>query len=135
MAICGDTVMPEHWYEMWEEGGTTIDCFVNFLELIIDNLAAIAPNWTFHFTIDNLSLHMSTRVSNLIIGRGHHLVFRDPYYPIDGAIEYIFNTLQSSLRLKMYDIETRDDILFKIEETIANMAIFTPYFWHVGFVL
>ena len=135
MAICGDPAMPERWHEMWEEGGTTIDRFVDFLERVINDLEAIAPNRTFYFTMDNLSSHTSARVSNLVIGRGHRLIFRAPYYPIDGAIEYVFNTLQASLRLKMYQIDTREDLMLNIEQSIANIAIFTPYFCHVGFVL
>ena len=134
LAICGDLLLPERWTDMWDQGGTTVDRLLNFLRRVIDDLAQVAPNRSFCFTMDNLSTHRSPLISNLIFAHGHRLVFRAPYYPIDGAIEYVFNTVQSMLRLKLNEILTREDLVEQIRLEIANIPIFTPYFRHVGFI-
>ena len=134
LAICGDPILPERWTEMWDEGGTTVERLLAFLQQVIDDLAQVAPNRSFCFTMDNLSTHRSPLIANLIFAHGHRMVLRAPYYPIDGAIEYVFNTVQTMLRLKLQEIFSRDDLVLHIQLEIANIPIFTPYFRHVGFI-
>jgi hypothetical protein len=40
----------------------------------------------------------------IIYAAGHRLAFRAPYYPIDGPIEFVFNTVQGMLRINMAQI-------------------------------
>ena len=44
--------------------------------------------------MDNLWSHRNQQMSAIIIGAGHRIVFCAPYYPVDGPIEYVFNTVQ-----------------------------------------
>jgi transposase len=41
------------------------------------------------FTMDNLLTHRNAAIAQLIMSRGHLVIFRAPYYPVDGAIEYV----------------------------------------------
>ena len=90
-------------------------------------------NW-YCFTMDNLNSHTNHAVQNLIINAGHRIIFRAPYYPVDGAIEYIFNVIQCALRLQLRDIKTTDDYKRVLEHIITNMPEFSNFFRHVGFV-
>jgi len=66
----------------------------------------------------------------LIWAAGHRLVFRAPYYPIDGPIEYVFNTIQGVLRIRM-DVITDGPSLINV--AIAAVPSFEPYFVNCGF--
>jgi len=43
----------------------------------------------------------------IIYAAGHRLAFRAPYYPVDGPIEFVFNTTQGMLRLKWAELLVR----------------------------
>mmetsp|Transcript_4547 Transcript_4547/g.5103 ORF Transcript_4547/g.5103 Transcript_4547/m.5103 type:complete len:90 (-) Transcript_4547:448-717(-) len=83
-------------------------------------------NGQFEFT----SLHS---VSAMIYAAGHRLVFRAPYYPVDGPIEYVFNTLQAYLRINMYRITNGETLVHEIHNGIASMDNFVQYFIFCGF--
>ena len=134
MGILADPELPERFAKMWSDGGTTIDRFEEFIEEIIDGLERVAPGRRFCFIMDNLSAHKNARIKNLIYGHGHRLAFRAPYYAVDGPIEYVFNTIQCLLRVHMRDIVTQLDLQTKLEEVIASIPTFAPYFHHCGFV-
>jgi hypothetical protein len=36
---------------------------------------------------------------------GHRVMFRAPYYPIDGPIEFVFNTIETFLTINMHKVE------------------------------
>ena len=84
--------------------------------------------------MDNLNSHTNAAVLALIFNAGHRIVFRAPYHPVDGAIEYIFNVIQCTLRIRMRDIKTTDDFILQMRHIITNMPTFAPFFAHVGFV-
>ena len=47
----------------------------------------------FCFIVDNLQSHHNQQMVAFIITQGHRLIFRAPYYPVDGPIEYMYPTL------------------------------------------
>ena len=71
----------------------------------------------------------------VIYQAGHRVVPRAPYWPVDGAIEYVFNTLQVLLCVNLREIKDNDDLINHIQNIIANFERFTEYFHHVGFIL
>lgn len=137
MAISGDDDEEnggERWYETWEEGGTTIERFVGFLQRVIDEIGPGTNERRRVFTMDNLAAHRNPEVHVLILGSGHRLLYRAPYYPVDGPIEYVFNTIQNLLCVlymrEIIDIET---LRIRFEQVVGSMDDFSNYFAHVGF--
>ena len=51
----------------------------------------------------------------------------------DGAIEYVFNTLQTRLQMDVNGVDTVFDLVNKINNIIGGMPSFKRYFLHVGF--
>jgi transposase len=47
--------------------------------------------------MDNLLAHHHDATLNAILNAGHRFVFRAPYWPVDGPIEYVFNTIEMAL--------------------------------------
>jgi hypothetical protein len=93
LAICGDNVGRMRWHGQWMEGGTTIERFYSFIDHILDNLDQNHPGRLFIFTMDNLSAH----------------------------IEYVFNTIQSKLRIYFNRLETMDDLRNRINLTVGGI--------------
>lgn len=136
LAISGDDNEEnggERWYELWEEGGTTNERFIQFIVRIINEIGPGTDDRRRCFTMDNLNAHTSPTVWALIVGSGHRLVFRAPYYPVDGPIEYVFNTLQNILCVFMREITDMESLRVKVEDVIALFGNFWHYFEHVGF--
>ena len=81
LAIAGDPVLAMRWWEMWRKGGTTLDRFANFVQVVLDDLATNPQTVgrTFTFTTDNLNVDKHPRIVNMIRGAGHRLVFRASY--------------------------------------------------------
>ena len=99
LAITGDPVLAMRWWKMWRKGRTTLDCFANFMQVVLDGLAAnpqIAGQ-TFTFTRNNLNVHKHPLILNMIRGAGHRLMFRARYWPVGGAVEYVFDTIQTHI--------------------------------------
>ena len=105
----------------------------NFIDHIIDDLDQNHPGRSFVFTMDNLSAHKNPLVTNRILMAGHRYVFRAPYWPVDGAVEYVFNAIQSKLRIYFNRLETMDDLRNRINLTVGGIFSFYRYFEHVGF--
>jgi hypothetical protein len=133
LAICGDNVGRMRWHEQWMEGGTTIERFYGFIDHILDDLDQNHPGRSFVFTMDNLNAHKNPLVTNRILNAGHRLVFRAPYWPVDGAVEYVFNAIQSKLRIYFNRLETIDNLRNRINLTVGGIFSFYQYFEHVGF--
>ena len=62
------------------------------------------------------------------------VVYRAPYWAVDGAIEFIFNTLQSLMRARSYEINNDTDLIAAIYESIQSIDSFASYFENVGFI-
>lgn len=67
-------------------------------------------------------------MSVLIFAAGHRLAFRAPYYPIDGPIEYVFNTVQGTLRINMDAITDGPSLVAEVTAAIGDIQTFEPYF-------
>lgn len=130
-AISGDNVDPMRWLEMWTGDGTTVFRFVQFVRRIINDLATWYPGRSFCFTMDNLNVHKNPLVIQEILLNGHRLVFRAPYWSVDGAIEYVFCTLHSGLLQRFNEIETMQQLEQHTDAIFHAMPSFTPYFEHI----
>ena len=70
---------------------------------------------------------------------GHRLVFRAPYWSVDGSIEYLFNTIQLGLTNLLYRIysdnaiEEMNNLKEQIRRIIRLQREYVKYFEHVGF--
>mgnify|MGYP006203868831 CR=1 FL=1 len=135
MAILGDERVGEafSFHRCFVEGGTDLFRFYNFLLELFDWLAEHRPERSFLLTMDNLNIHRHPAVLNLVAERGHRVVFRAPYWSCDGAIEYVFNTLQTRMQMDVQGVETVIELVAKIGEIIGDMPTFNNYFIHVGF--
>jgi hypothetical protein len=51
---------------------------------------------------------------------GHIYVFHAPYWPVDGAVEYVFNAIQLKLRIYFNRLETMDDLRNRINLTLVS---------------
>ena len=69
----------------------------------------------------------------LIIMAGRRLDFWAPYYPIDGPIEYFYNTVQGSLRINMANIVDGPSLVDEAIASIGNIQTFEPYFVNCGY--
>ena len=125
LAISDDPDSPDRWHEIWSGGGTTITLFVDVTRRIRRR----------YFIFDNLTSNLHPQVLVLIYKAGHEVVTRASYWPIDGAIEHIFNILQVLLSVNLRKIKEHDDLINHIKNTIASFGRFTEYFRHVGFIL
>ena len=132
MAISGDDDGRRWWYT-WEDGGTTIELFVAFMDELMNSLPHGDEGRRYCITMDNLNSHLNPQVMALIANHGHRIVLRAPYYPIDGAIEYVFNTLQTRLRLRMSYVVSTQTLRQELIDGIRSITTFVPYFEHVGF--
>ena len=84
--------------------------------------------------MDNLTAHHHPFVVQLILIRGHIVVFRAPFYPVDGPIEYVFNTLQCTLTHRMHDIRNYEHLNNQLVAIIRSIDDFVEYFENVGFM-
>ena len=132
MAISGDP-NGHRWVHTWDEGGTTNELFIAFIKNLLQSLPHGDLGRRFCITMDNLNTHLNPYVMALIAHYGHRVCLRAPYYPIDGAIEYVFNTLQNRLRLRMPFVTNIVTLRCELMDAICSISHFVPYFQHIGF--
>ena len=82
--------------------------------------------------MDNLLAHKNPAVIGLVIASGHRFCLRAPYYPVDGAIEYVFNTIQRDLEVKLPSIKNSNDLRNEVFNTVGAMINFVLYFNILG---
>jgi hypothetical protein len=135
MAISGDERAGQafSFHRTYTEGGTDQWRFYNYMLELCNWLDANRNGRSFLFTMNNLNLHKHPMIINMIQSRGHRVVYRAPYWSCDGAIEYVFNTLQTNLQVDVNGVGTVYQLVNKINTIIANMPQFKQYFIHVGF--
>jgi hypothetical protein len=107
-----------------------------FIESILDDIGDADPENGIRrrcFTMDNLYVHHNPLIAQMIFARGHRLAFRAPYYPVDGPIEYVFNTLQQALTQRLYLITNHQELYNHIHAIVGSIDNFAPYFHNVGF--
>ena len=134
LAICGCDVNPLRWVETWTGEGTTLFRYYEFLVKVLDDLDVLFPGRVFCFTKDNLNSHKNPFILDTILARGHKIVFRAPYWAVDGAVEYVFNTTHSLIEVMFNNVDNLISLELVLREIIASMQIFRPYFEHVGFL-
>ena len=123
------------WAQVWVEGGTTVTRFLDFMQELLDSIGYATDDNFYVFTMDNLNAHKNVAVIALIQHYGHGVVFRAPYWPVDGPIEFVFNTIQTLVRAKLYEIRTGEDLVGAIYEAVASIDSFANYFINCGFIL
>lgn len=132
LAIAG-SVQGERWLKFEAKSGTGLLDVVDFIGEILEEL----PNGNEHrrrcFTCDNLISHKDPIVRQLIYAHGHRLCLRAPYNPRDGASEYVFNTIQQQLTLRMHTITNREQLEEAINEILLGIYTFCPYFEHINY--
>ena len=133
LGISGDDAIASRWVNTWSGEGTTLFRFSTFLDEVLNDLDVRFPGRVFCFVMDNLNTHKHPHIVGMIHNRGHRLIYRAPYYAIDGAIEYVFNTLHSLLEVMYNRISNMQDLETAVEDCIRSMTTFVPYFKHVGF--
>ena len=138
MAVCGEDGTVDQpsrrWAHTWCDGGTTIARMLEFVREILESVGQATHENFYVFTMDNLNSHRNVGVIALIHSFGHGVVFRSPYWNVDGSIEYVFNTLQCLLRGQLHDVRNEQDLLEAIYKSIQSMIDFSGYFRHVGFI-
>ena len=138
LAICGeDGTMNEpsrRWADVWTEGGTTIARMLDFMQHLLDAIGPATHDNFYVFTMDNLNSHKNVQVVGMIYLYGHGVVFRAPYWAVDGPIEYVFNTVQTLIRSNLYNITNGNDLIHSIYTSVQSMNNFGSYFTHVGFI-
>jgi hypothetical protein len=108
-AICGG-VNGGCWIDIELHSGTTVLDTYNFIWSVINNLGVGGGGNTHTFICDNLSSHHHPIIRLAIENDQHRLIFRAPYYPVDGPIEYFFNHLQQQLTLELYNITNHQEL-------------------------
>ena len=131
MAISGD---PEgRCWVRFDTAGTDAISFAAFIESILELLPPGTPGNRKCFIMDNLLAHHNPLTLNAILAAGHRFVFRAPYYPVDGPIEYVFNTIEMALSYKMYDISSPAELRQQLFAIIRGIPEFVNYFANVGY--
>ena len=131
MAISGDED-GDRWLDFEKKSGTTVTDFYILIVGIIDDIGPGTPLRRRCFTFDNLLAHKNPAILNLIVDSGHRFCFRAPYYPVDGAIEYVFNTIERDLEIKLPEIKNASDLRKEVFNTVGAITMFITYFAILG---
>jgi hypothetical protein len=130
--ISADPYDPMRWIEIWTGEGTTVYRFVLFIRRICGDLNERHPGRSFCFTMDNLNVHKNPLVVQEILQSGHRLVFRAPYWSVDGAIEYVFCTVHTGLLTHYNAVNSMAELEHYTLAVFGAIPTFTPYFRHIG---
>ncbi len=65
-------------------------------------------------------------MQNLIHANGHRIVYCAPYWSCDGAIEYVFNTIQTKLQMNPEGMDNIHGLVNKIDGIVGDLTSFTP---------
>jgi|APIni6443716594_1056825.scaffolds.fasta_scaffold1969513_1 hypothetical protein len=80
-----------------------------------------------------LFISRNVLIQQVIRNAGHRVLYRAPYYAVDGPIEYIFNTIQQALTLALYRITDENGLCQEIYAIVAGIMSFASYFEHCGY--
>ena len=134
LAIAGDN-NGDRWLDYWTGEGTNANRTIGFVQKIVDDIGPGTPARRRCFTMDNLSSHHSIQMATIIFNAGHRLAFRAPYYPVDGPIEYVFNTVQAALRINNRLISDGPSLVNELQNSVVDIDTFVPYFINCGFII
>lgn len=131
MAIAGSQ-QGERYFQFERKAGTTTVDFLDFMQNVVAVIGPGTPARRRCFTMDNLLAHKHPAVIGYILMSGHRVLFRAPYYAVDGPIEYFFNTLQHELTVSLPRVRTAGDLHFEVNRIIAGTPDFCNYFTSLG---
>ena len=123
----------ERWVDFERKSGTTTHDTYQFVLRILRSIGRGTPQRRRLFTMDNLLAHKNRIVLGLIVEWGHIFCLRAPYYPIDRAIEYVFNTIQHELTIRLAEIEDGIDLKNEIMGIIGAIENFVNYFLNLHY--
>jgi hypothetical protein len=121
------------WLFCDDRPGTDVQHYGAFIDHILNDIGPGTPLRRRCFVMDNLIVHWNPVIIARILLAGHRIAFRSPYCPFDGAIEFVFNTIENTLRSRMEMIHNVDDLDRHIRAIIRLIPQFSPYFDHIGF--
>jgi hypothetical protein len=122
------------WVRLTKEAGTGVAAFDQFVAAIVASLPSPATGGAQRtFMWDNLWAHLNGQVHNTVTSAGHRVLARPAYRPVDGPIEYVFNSLQGNISRRIGEIQ--DDVSFVrvITDIITNLTGFDAYFVNCGY--
>ena len=134
LGISGDN-NGDRWLDLWTGEGTNAKRMISFIRRIVHDIGPGTPVRRRCFVMDNLSSHHSVQMATIIFNAGHRLAFRAPYYPVDGPIEYVFNTVQATLRLNNRLISDGPSLVDELQNAVGDIDSFVAYFINCGFIL
>jgi hypothetical protein len=123
----------ERWVSFLQKAGTTILDFADFIQRIVDSIPPGNAHRRRCFIMDNLSSHTNAYIRQIVNAAGHRIVFRAPYYPVDGPIEFVFNTIEQALGSYFYTVRTDNELMQAVYTEIGKMETFVPYFVNCGY--
>ena len=124
MDISGSDVTPLRWVDTWTGKETTLHWFYAFILWIVDDIDKRLSGQVFCFVMDNLNVHKNPMVWMLIVNRGHQVVFRAPYWAVDDAIEYAFNTVHTMIEVLFGNVNTFEELQVVVDNTVAAVPSF-----------
>ena len=134
LAISGDP-NGDRWLDYWTGEGTDALRMIEFVRYVIADIGPGTAQRRRCFTMDNLSSHHNLQMATIIFNAGHRIVFRAPYYPVDGPIEYVFNTIQGTLQINNRLIVDGTTLVEELLNAVADIPNFVAYFINCGFTL
>ena len=51
-----------------------------------------------------------------------------PYWVVDSSIDFVFNSIQTLVRSRVYEIYMGEDLIHFVYQTIQSIETFAPYF-------
>jgi hypothetical protein len=121
------------WRKLSMRPGTDLQFFIDFIQEILNDIGPGTAQRRRCFLMDNLVTHHHPLISQMIITAGHRISYRAPYYPVDGPIEYVFNTIQQELGHRMHFIHDLPSLHAHISAVVASLYDFRQYFLHCGY--
>ena len=132
MAISGDNT-GNRWLDCKLRSGTDIPMFGSFIRRIVNSIPPGNNQRRRCFIMDNLNVHRNPYIRQIVEGAGHRLIFRAPYYPMDGPIEYVFHTIEQALSIEFNYSHDNTNVRDMLRTTLMGIGSFEPYFVHCGY--
>ena len=88
---------------------------------------------SFVFTMNNLNVLKNPLIVNILRHAGHRLVYRSPYWPVDGEVEHKFDRIQKRLKVFFDQLTTMLELENIINLIVRAMQNVTCYFINAGF--
>ena len=135
MEISADPQYNMEWHKCWpqEEGGTNLYLVYTLFDRTMDQLDVDRPGRSCCFTMDNLNIHHSQMLLQVVEDRGHRYLFQSPYWSVDGLMEYFFSTVHVFLLTYFRSIRNIEELENRLDVIIAQLGFFLEYFLHVWF--